>query len=244
MRSRGVDVADTKSSPVDIVTEADRACEELILDRLLQRASRRRLPGGGGRRRPEHVGGDLGRRPDRRHRELPLRAAALRRLHRCDPRRMARSWPGWCAARSSDVEYAATLGGGATRNGVRLRVPDPVRGAPPLGQALVATGFSYEAADPGATGARGGPDAAAGPRHPAPGVLCPRPVRGGRGPLDAYVEEGAHLWDYAAGGLVATEAGATFEVWNTIDGRDLVVCAPAPGVGRFLRLGDGVRVPR
>ena len=31
----GVDVADTKSSPIDVVTEADRACEELILERLL-----------------------------------------------------------------------------------------------------------------------------------------------------------------------------------------------------------------
>ena len=35
MRAAGVEVADTKSSPVDVVTEADQACEALIRDRLL-----------------------------------------------------------------------------------------------------------------------------------------------------------------------------------------------------------------
>ena len=35
LRDRGVEVADTKSSPIDVVTEADRACEDLIRERLL-----------------------------------------------------------------------------------------------------------------------------------------------------------------------------------------------------------------
>ena len=35
MRTRGADVAQTKSSPTDIVTEADRTSEELIRRRLL-----------------------------------------------------------------------------------------------------------------------------------------------------------------------------------------------------------------
>ena len=35
MRDRGVEVAGTKSSPTDVVTEADRASEELIRERLL-----------------------------------------------------------------------------------------------------------------------------------------------------------------------------------------------------------------
>ena len=33
------------------------------------------------------------------------------------------------------------------------------------------------------------------------------------GECDAYVEEGPHLWDHAAAGLVAQEAGARVEVW-------------------------------
>ena len=32
---------------------------------------------------------------------------------------------------------------------------------------------------------------------------------------------------------IATEAGATFEVWTTVADRDLVVCAPAPGWTEF-----------
>jgi myo-inositol-1(or 4)-monophosphatase len=35
LRSEGVAVAGTKSSPIDIVTEADRACEVLVRERLL-----------------------------------------------------------------------------------------------------------------------------------------------------------------------------------------------------------------
>ena len=35
LRQQGVEVAATKSSPIDIVTEADRASESLVLDRLL-----------------------------------------------------------------------------------------------------------------------------------------------------------------------------------------------------------------
>ena len=54
--------------------------------------------------------------------------------------------------------------------------------------------------------------------------------------MDAYVEEGPHVWDYAAGGLVAREAGATFEVWTTAAGEDLVVCAPRPGWPDFSAL--------
>ena len=40
------------------------------------------------------------------------------------------------------------------------------------------------------------------------------------GQLDAYVEEGPHIWDHAAGGLIATEAGARVEVWTTAAAMD------------------------
>ena len=35
LRTEGVEVAGTKSSPIDIVTDADRACERLVRERLL-----------------------------------------------------------------------------------------------------------------------------------------------------------------------------------------------------------------
>ena len=49
--ARGVTVAATKSSDVDVVTEADRSAERLIRERLARRTPRRRGPGRGGRRR-------------------------------------------------------------------------------------------------------------------------------------------------------------------------------------------------
>jgi myo-inositol-1(or 4)-monophosphatase len=67
------------------------------------------------------------------------------------------------------------------------------------------------------------------------------------GHVDAYVEEGPHVWDYAAGGLIAQEAGATVEIWTSAAGNDLVVCSPTPGWPDFSALvrdtgflGDGL----
>ena len=235
MRSRGVDVADTKTSAVDIVTEADRACEELILDRLL-------------RARPDD--GFLGEEGDdvagtsgvtwvvdpidgtvNYLYGLPHYAVSIAATQ-ADGQVVA----GVVRCPVLDVEYAATLGGGATLDGVPLQLPDPVRGTPPLAQALVATGFSYEAAvreRQGRAVARMLPQVRDIRRLGSCALdLCAVAA----GHVDAYVEEGAHLWDYAAGGLVATEAGATLEVWNTIDGRDLLVCAPAPAWDDFSAL--------
>ena len=55
------------------------------------------------------------------------------------------------------------------------------------------------------------------------------------GRADAYVEEGLHLWDRAAAGLVATEAGARVGVHPGVGGMDCVVCAPAAGFAEVLR---------
>jgi len=50
------------------------------------------------------------------------------------------------------------------------------------------------------------------------------------------VEEGLNPWDMAAGGLVATEAGARLEIHPGVGGSDCVVCAPADGFDTFLGL--------
>ncbi len=235
MRSRGVDVADTKSSAVDIVTEADRACEELILQRLLRTRPDDGFLGEEGDDIPgtsgvtwvvDPIDGTVNYLYGLPHYSVSIAAA------RADGQIVA----GVVRGPALDVEYAATLGGGATRNGVPLRVPDPVRGSPPLGQSLVATGFSYEAAireRQGLAVARMLPQVRDIRRLGSCALdLCAVAA----GHCDAYVEEGAHVWDYAAGGLVATEAGATFEVWKTLDDRDLVVCAPSPGWEEFSAL--------
>jgi myo-inositol-1(or 4)-monophosphatase len=54
------------------------------------------------------------------------------------------------------------------------------------------------------------------------------------GRLDAYFEDGVHVWDWAAGAVIATEAGAVLRLpASTGDSRDVLVAA-APGVAAAL----------
>jgi myo-inositol-1(or 4)-monophosphatase len=227
MRERGVDVAGTKSSPIDIVTEADQACEELIRERLLGA-------------RPDD--GFLGEEGD-----AIAGTSGIQWI--VDPidgtvnylYGMPHYAVSIAAARGDEIvaavvlgpatglEYAATLGAGATRNGEPIEVRRPTT----LAQSLIGTGFGYET------------EVRERQAH-AVARMLPR-VRDIRrqgscaldlcavasGQLDGYVEEGPHIWDYAAGGLIAIEAGATLEIWSSVVDHDLVVCAPALGWSEF-----------
>ncbi len=232
MRATGVDVAATKSSPTDVVTEADRTCEELIRERLL---GARPEDGFVGEESAGEEGGNVASRSGvtwivdpidgtvNYLYGLPQYAVSIAAA------RDGKVVAGVVHSPDLEEEYVATLGGGSTRNGVPLQV----RSTPPLAQALVSTGFSYETA----IRAR---------QALAVALMLPQ-VRDIRrrgscaldlcavaaGLSDGYVEEGPNTWDYAAGGLVATEAGATFEVWPTTADRELVVCAPTPGWADF-----------
>ncbi|MBA3745641.1 inositol monophosphatase family protein [Sporichthya sp.] len=105
---------------------------------------------------------------------------------------------------STGETFAAVRGEGATCNGRPLRCGP----GPDLDRALVATGFGY---DP-----RRRAHQAEILRHVLPAVrdirrngacavdLCA--LAAGR--VDAYFERGVKHWDYAAGALIATEAGA------------------------------------
>ncbi len=230
MRARGVDVADTKSSAIDIVTEADRSCEGLIRERLL------------GARPDDGFIGEEGAEVSSRSGVtwvvdpidgtvnylygLPHYAVSIA------AQREGQVVAGVVRSPVLDLEYAATLGGGATCNGVPLQA----RTMPPVGQMLVATGFSYESAvraRQGGAVARLLPQVRDVRRLGSCALdLCALAA----GHVDAYVEEGPHVWDYAAAGLVAGEAGATFEVWPTDGHLDLVVCAPSPGWAVFSAL--------
>jgi myo-inositol-1(or 4)-monophosphatase len=100
--------------------------------------------------------------------------------------------------------FTATRGGGARRNGVAVSASSEDR----LGHALVATGFGYDPerrARQAAVLARIIPSIRDIRRMGAAAVdLCS--VACGR--VDAYYERGLHVWDHAAGGLIAAEAGA------------------------------------
>jgi myo-inositol-1(or 4)-monophosphatase len=122
--------------------------------------------------------------------------------------------------------FTATLGGGAWLGPRRLACSD----AGDLGRALVGTGFGYA------------PERRARQAQVLTTVL-PR-VRDIRrlgsaaldlcwvasGRLDAYYETGLNLWDLAAGALIAREAGACVRPLRpgvALDAGVLVACAPA-----------------
>lgn len=229
-RGQGVEVADTKSSPVDVVTEADRAAEGLIHSRL---ATARPADGflgeeGGSAESTsgvtwvvDPIDGTVNFLYG-----IPLYAVSVA------ARREDEVVAGVVVNVSSGEVFSATRGGGATVNGRPLRVRDVV----PLEQRLVATGFSY------VTRVRTLQAAAVGKmlatvrdvRRLGSAALDLCGLAAGR--FDGYVEEGLNPWDMAAGALVATEAGARVETRLGVGGLPCVVGAPADGFEEFAEL--------
>ena len=103
-----------------------------------------------------------------------------------------------------DEMFAATLGGGATRDGADISASTVTD----LASALVGTGFSYDAdrrRRQAEVLVKVLPHVRDIRRSGAAAIdLCS--VACGR--LDGYYERGLALWDLAAGGLIAAEAGA------------------------------------
>jgi myo-inositol-1(or 4)-monophosphatase len=220
----GITVLETKSSPVDVVTAADKAVEKLLVDAL-------------GRVRPED--GLLG--------EEGAGAAGTSGLRWViDPIDGTVNYlygiPQWAVSigvedasgtavgvvfdPSKDELWQAVRGGGAVLNGTALRCST----ATSLATSLVGTGFGYDAK-----------------RRAAQSLLLPtllpavRDIRRlgagsldlcsvAAGRLDAYFEQGLSPWDLSAGGLIAAEAGATVSgLHGKPAGYDLVVAA-GPGI--------------
>jgi myo-inositol-1(or 4)-monophosphatase len=195
----------TKTSVTDMVTEMDHASEALVREHLL-----------GARREDGFLGEETG-----------LTTGTSGVLWVVDPldgtTNYLYGYPGWSVSiAAEDAEgavaavvidpllsetFAATRGGGATRNGRRLTCSAKAD----LPTALCATGFAYDPSRRRAQAAvvervigsirdirRGGSAAV---------DLCS--VACGR--VDAYWERGLGPWDLAAGSLIAREAGARVE---------------------------------
>ncbi len=227
-RARGtVTVADTKTSAIDVVTEADRATEELIRERVLARRPDDAFLGEEG----DDVPGTTGVRwvvdpidgTVNFLYGLPQYAVSI--AAEVDGEAVV----GVVVDVAKHVEYVARPGADGVVRATRNGEPIAVRTPGPLGERLVGTGFSYLAEVKVV-------QAAAAAR------LLPR-IRDLRrlgscaldlclvaeGTLDAYVEEGVNPWDHLAGGLIARAAGARTEAGVGAGGLPLLLCAPTHG---------------
>lgn len=230
-REEGVRIAETKTSATDIVTEADRASEDLVRAWLRDA-------------RPDDA--VLGEEGD----DVPGTSGVRWIVDPIDGTvNYAHGLPNYAVSigveidgevvvgvvlnPAQGVEYAAVRGRGARRNGVPITVAEPV----PAARAVVGTGFSYERdlrINQAATFSRLLPEIADIRRFGSCALdLCAV----ADGSLDGYVEEGiGGAWDYAGGALVAREAGARTEVTTGVAGRILVVAAPAASFDEFRNL--------
>lgn len=206
-REEGVRVASTKSTELDIVTDADSEAESLIRSRLLEA-------------RPSD--GFIGEEG-----EFEIGASGvtwvvdpldgtINYLYGVGPYAVSiaavsgstlpASWNsevGVVVICPERITYAAALGAGATANGVEIAASTEQR----LSHTLISTGFGY--------------DRTARKTQSAVVDLLSQQLRDVRmsgsaaadlcyvasGRLDAYIEQHLHAWDYAAGALIVTEAG-------------------------------------
>ena len=229
-REEGVEVAATKSSITDVVTEADRASETLIRERVLAARPDDGLLG--------EEGSDSTGTTGVRWVVDPI-DGTVNYLHGLAQYAVSIGVEvdgvvqvGVVVNAATGDEFTAVRGRGATRNGRAIRAAEPVS----LEHAVVATGYNYEL-----------PIRARQAESVAALVVRVADIRRfgscaldlcalAAGQFDGYVEEGCNFWDYAAGGLVAEEAGAVVEIHTGASGRPLVVAAPGPSYGEFLGL--------
>jgi myo-inositol-1(or 4)-monophosphatase len=227
-RREGVEVAATKSSAVDVVTAADREVEALIRARIaaarpgdafLGEESDASVGTSGLTWVVDPIDGTVNYLYGQQR-----WAVSVAVVEGGDPATWT-ALAGCVASPMLGETFSAALGLGATRNGEPIVATD----ADSLATSLVGTGFAYDAARRIAQaeaavriiGAvrdlrRGGA---------ASTDLCD--VAAGR--LDAYWERGLNPWDFAAGALIATEAGAVVARGDVRDGVRLVTAA-APGI--------------
>jgi fructose-1,6-bisphosphatase/inositol monophosphatase family enzyme len=201
-RPADLEVAATKSSPIDVVTEMDIAAEKLITGFIAEHRPDDALLGEEGASVPGNSGvrwviDPLDGTVNYLY-GLPSWSVSIA------AEKDGETVVGVVAAPMRGETYHAVLGRGAYVNGERAHC----RPAPPFEQALVSTGFGYRLAVrthqaevahqliPKVRDIRRAGSAAID--------LCDV----GSGRLDAYYERGLNAWDYSAGALFAREGGA------------------------------------
>lgn len=236
-RPRRVDVASTKTSPIDVVTAMDLASEA-----LLRRVLHEERPDDGVLGEEEgHVAGTTGVTwvvdpidgTVNYLYGIPAYAVSVAAV-------TGPPVPGEWTVQAACVHavadgrtWTAVRGGGAHLDGERLAVNPPV----PLAASLVGTGFGYTAER---RRAQGRVVAALLPevrdiRRIGSAALDLCTLAGGG--LDAYFERGLAPWDLAAASLVAQEAGAVVTgLRGAAAGTAMAVAGPAPTVDLLVGL--------
>jgi myo-inositol-1(or 4)-monophosphatase len=214
----------TKSSPTDLVSEADLAAERAIRAILAARVPGDAVMGEEGEDTPGTSG--------RRWIVDPL-DGTVNYLYGLPLWAVSVACEGVAGVVFDPVRgelFAATADGPATLNGEPLAA----RPAATLGQALVATGFGY---DPERRALQAEVVARVLPRA--------RDIRRGgsaaldlawcaAGRLDAYYERGINPWDVAAGELICTRAGLAVQRLDPVGGLPWgVLAAPGTIVGEL-----------
>ncbi len=230
-----VQVAATKSSPVDPVTQFDRDSEALIAEVIRRHRPTDTLVGEEGGRQQgtssvrwivDPIDGTVNFLYG-----LPEYAVSI--AAEVDGEVVA----GVVINVAQNVEYTAYRDAEGTVHSRRNGAPIRVRPEAELSQRLIATGFSYD------------------PELRVRQAECLTRLIGrvrdirrngaaalelchvAEGQLDGYFELALNEWDYAAGALIAVGAGAAFSVEPGLGAVPLVVCAPTAG---FASLSEAV----
>jgi len=226
-RAEGVEVADRKSSIVDVVTAADREVEERIRTQIAEARPDDGFLGeesgsGAGTTGITWVVDPIDGTVNYLYGSEQYGVSIGVVRGSADPT----TWEalaGVVVAPATGTVFRAVAGEGATRDGVPLRVAAPAS----LAEALVATGFGYTADRRREQVAvlAGLIGAVRDVRRAGAASLDCCAV--GAGTVDAYYERGINPWDMAAGSLVAAEAGASVRIWEAGGTRSFLFAAPA-----------------
>ncbi len=233
----------TKSTPTDPVTVVDTETERLLRDRLAELRPGDPVLG-------EEGGGAVRVEPGRPLWVLDPIDGTVNFVYGIEAYAVSvgvqidgTSVAGAVANVATGEVFSAAVGHGARVR--RAGVSTPLRCTPvgELSMALVGTGFGYareQRARQAAVLARLLPDIRDMRRLGSCALdLCMVAA----GQLDAYYEDGVHVWDWAAGALIAAEAGARMVLPDVDGGGSDLIVAAAPGIAAEFDEACGGWVP-
>ena len=234
LRVEGVEVAASKSSPQDVVTHADRETETRIRELLAEARPDDGFLGeesGSGVGRSgltwvvDPIDGTVNYLYGLRHYAVSIAVVEG------EPK--PESWRARVGVVFNPAVgelFDATAGGGARLDSRPIAVAPPV----PLDSALVGTGFGYvaEVREQQARMIQGIIGSVRDIRRQGTASLDLCSVASGR--LNAYYEQGLKEWDFAAGALIAQEAGACVTGWAGAPASENMLLAAHPDVAAAL----------